>query len=122
MSYKYGLNGNDLNWDSMMFLKSFCDDLEMAVFNGDVKLDEDGYVSDSDYEGYMDSNPTIIYYKSDDDLDIQQILNDGKKIDDYIDWYIIHDTNGNFVYTVGDVPEEYFTEEYLTEKAEAEGV
>lgn len=122
MSYRYGLNGNDLDWDAMMFLKSFVMDLERAIFEGEVELDEDGYVSDSDYEGYMDGNPTMVYYQADEDLDIQSILKERRTIDDYIDWYIIHDTNGNFVTFVGDVPDKYLTEEYIQERDEAEGV
>lgn len=121
MSYRYGLNGNDINWDEMMFLNSFVEDLELAIFNGEVELDEDGYVSDEDHMAFGDSNPTVVYYKADKDLDIQELLKNGEKIDNYVEWYLVHDTNDNFVTAVGDVPEKYFTEEYLAEKAEAEG-
>lgn len=122
MSYKWGLNGNDLDWDSMMFLRYFNEDLELALFRGEIELDEDGNIPDDVYESYDDGNPTTIYYKADEDLDIQQILTDGKKIDEYLDWYIIYDSNGNFVTFVGDVPDDYLTEEYINERNEAEGV
>lgn len=119
MSYKWGTNGNDLDWDAMMFLNSFMEDLELAIFNGEIELDEDGYVPEDVYEGYSDSNPTVIYYKGE-ELDIQEILKNGEKIDKYLDWYIVHDTNGNFVSLVGDVPDEYLTEDYINERNEAE--
>lgn len=121
MSYRYGLNGNDLDWDSMMFLKSFTEEVELAIFNGEAELDEDGNVTDQWYDSMMDGNPTHIFYKADQDLDIQQILKDGKKIDEYLDWYIIHDTNDNFVTFIGEVPDDYLTEEYIKERNEAEG-
>lgn len=119
MSYRYGLNGNDLNWDEMMYLNNFIEDLELAIFNGEVELDEDGYVSEEDHTAFSDSNPTVIYYKGE-ELDIQNILKEGKKIDEYLDWYIIHDTNDNFVTFVGDVPNDYLAEEYIKERDENE--
>jgi hypothetical protein len=118
MSYRYGLNGNDIDWSEMEFLNSFIEELELAIFEGEAELDEDGYVTDEYYEGVSDSNPTYIYYKG--DIDVQSILIDGKKIDDYLDWYIIHDTNDNFVTFIGDVPDKYLTEEYIAERNEAE--
>lgn len=121
MSYRYGLNGNDLNWDSMMFLNHFYEELELDIFNKEIELDEDGYIPEGVIESYMDGNPTMIYYKGE-ELDIQKVLEEGKKIDAYLDWYIIHDTNGNFVTFIGDVPDEYLTEEYIKERDEAEGV
>lgn len=119
MSYKWGMNGNDLNWDSMMSLNYFTEELEIAIFEGEAELDEDGYVTDEYHMAVSDSNPTMIYYDGE-ELDIQQILKDGKKLDDMLDWYIVHDTNGNFVNFVGEVPDEYLTEEYIQERNEAE--
>lgn len=121
MSYKWGLNGNDLEWDSMMFLKNFIEEIELAIFNNEVDKDEDGNISDEWYDSMMNCNPTYIYYDDVKELDIQQILKDGKKIDEYLDWYIIHDTNDNFVTFVGNVPDDYLKEEYIKERNEAEG-
>ena len=121
MSYKYGLNGNDLNWDAMMFLESFVEEFEISIFNKEVELNEDGEVEDGVYESFMDGNPTIVYYKGE-TLDIQKILKDDKQLEDYLEWYIAHDTNGNFVYFQGDVPDEYLTEEYIKERDEEEGM
>jgi hypothetical protein len=118
MSYRRGANGNDLHWDSVTFLNYFIEDVELAIFNGEAELYEDGCVTDDFYENVSDSNPTYIYYKG--DLDIQKILKNGEKIDEYLDWYIIHDTNDNFVTLVGDVPDYYLTEEYIQERSEAQ--
>lgn len=118
MSYRYGLNGNDLDWDAMMYLNHFCEELELAIFEGDANLDEDGYPTEEWYQGMQDSNPTMIYYKG--DIDVQEVLQKDEKIDQYLDWYIIHDTNDNFVTFVGDVPDDYLTEEYIQERNEAE--
>lgn len=120
MSVKYGLNGNDLDWDSVMFLKSFIPQLEIAIYEGEAELDDDGYVTDSYYEGISDSNPSVVYYKNDEEVDIQQILKDGKIIEDIVDWGIVHDTNGNFVYTFGNVPDYIFTDDYIKERDEQE--
>jgi hypothetical protein len=123
MSYKYGTNGNDLNWDMVMFLHTYTEELELAIFNGEAELDEDGNVTDQFYEGLADSNPTVVYYKSKDgkELDIQNLLANGEKIDNYCEWYIVHDTNDNFVNLVGEVPDDYLREEYIAERNEAEG-
>jgi hypothetical protein len=120
MGYRYGLNGNDLNWDAMMFLDSFIEELELAIFEGEAELNEDGYVTDDFHMGITDSNPTYIYYEG--DIDVQGILSEGKKIDDYLDWYIIHDSNNNFVTFIGNVPDEYLTAEYIAERNEAERI
>jgi hypothetical protein len=120
MSYRYGLNGNDLNWDEIQFLNCFYEDLELALHRGEIELDEDGNIPDDVIDGVIDGNPTMIYYKGD-ILDIQQLLSEDKKLDDVLDWFIVHDTNGNFVYFVGDVPDDYLTEEYIKERNEAEG-
>lgn len=114
MSYLYGVNGNDLDWESVVFLENHVEELELAIFEGEVELDEEGNIADEFYEGVMDSNPTMIYYKE--KIDIQQILKNGKLIDDYVAWHIIHDTNGNFVTLVGDVPDDYLTNEYIKER------
>jgi hypothetical protein len=121
MSYRYGLNGNDINWDEMMFLNCFIEEEELAIHDGEAELDEDGYVTDDYHMGVMDGNPTMIYY-SGEQLDIQKILNEGNTIDNYLDWYIVHDTNDNFVTFVGNVPDKYLTEEYIKDRDEAEGV
>lgn len=121
MSYKWGTNGNDLNWDAMQFLDYFIEELEIAIFEGEAEFDEDGCVSDEYYQGISDSNPTYIYYDSNEKIDIQEILRQGKKIDEILDWYIVHDTNDNFVKLVGEVPDEYLTEDYIKERDEAIG-
>lgn len=109
-----GLSGNDLNWESVVFLENHVEELELAIFEGEVELDEDGSISDEFYESIMYSNPTMIYYKQ--EVNIQQMLKEGKLLDDCVDWYIIHDTNGNFVTLVGNVPDDYLTDEYIKER------
>ena len=106
------LTGNDINWDEVIYLNEFIVELEMAKFEGEVEVDEYGYVSDEDYERYADSNPTIIYYDGE-TLDIQEILKKGEKIDKYVSWYIMYNTNNNSVMAVGDVPDDCFTDEFL---------
>lgn len=119
MSYRYGLNGNDLDWDAMMFLHSFMEEVEISIHNNEAELDEDGNITDSWYEGICNSNPTYIYYGGE-ELNIQDLLDSGKKMGDYKDWFIVHDSNDNFVTFVGDVPDKYLTEEYIKERDEAE--
>ena len=119
MSYKWGTNGNDLNWDMVTFLNEFIEEIEIAIHEGEAELDDDGYPTDEWYMGMSDSNPTYIYYPGE-QLDIQSILATSDKIDNHVDWYIVHDTNSNFVSLVGSVPDEYLTEEYIQERNEAE--
>lgn len=114
MSYRYDANGNDLNWESVLCLGNHVEELELAIFNGTVELDKEGFMKDDFYEQVMDSNPTMIYYNN--EIDIQQMLKDGKLLDDYVEWCIIHNTNNNSVTLIGDVPNDYFTENYLNER------
>lgn len=120
MSVKYGVNGNDLDWESMEGLNSFILELEQAIATGEAEFDDDGSITDEYYQGVMDGNPRIAYYDGE-GIDIQKIINEGNTIEDYIEWAIIHDTNGNFVTLIGNVPDEFFTEEYIRERNEAEG-
>lgn len=119
MSYKWGLNGNDLNWDAVTCLNSFILELELAIMDGTAELDEDGNVSDSFYMGIQDSNPTVVYYPGN-EVSFAEVKNSGKHLLDFVPWFLNHDTNTNFVQAVGEVPDEYYTEEYLKEKREAE--
>lgn len=119
MSYKWGTNGNDLNWEMIEFLNMLNEDLELAIFRGEAELDEDGEVTEKFYQDMQDSNPTMIYYAGE-QHNIQEILKKGEKLDNYVDWYIVHDTNDNFVTLVGNVPDEYLTESYIHERNEAE--
>jgi hypothetical protein len=119
MSYKWGTNGNDLDWDSVTCLNQFIEEIEIAIHEGEAELGEDGYPTDDWYMSMSDGNPTYIYYPGK-EIDIQELLTTGKKLNDLLDWFIVHDTNGNFVTLVGDVPDDYLTEEYIQERKEAE--
>ena len=110
---KFNTNGNDINWDEVLNLNNYVEDLELGIFNGDIVLEADGRVSDFDWEGIHDSNPTIVYYKAEQDINIQQLLNNRDTIDNHVDWYIVHDTNGNHVTLIGNVPHEYLTEDFV---------
>lgn len=116
---KSGLNGNNLEWSEFDFLQSFIPQLEEDILNGEAELDEDGNVTDEYYESVTNSNPTYIYYKG--DINVQEVFKSDEPLHEVLDWYIIHDTNGNFVSTVGDVPDKYFTDDYLEEIKEKEG-
>lgn len=129
MSYKYGTNGNDLNWEAVQCLNWYCLDCEDIKFEikqsilktVDQYIPVFGYVKDRiddlvdeimrnvECEGH-----THIYCQE--NLDLQQLLVEGKTLDEVCEWYIVHDTNGNFVGLVGDVPDDYLTEEYLEER------
>lgn len=109
MIYKF-LNGNDLNWDEMMSLNYFVEDIEIAIFNGEAETDEDGNIASDYYDGMMDGNPTVIYYDGE-DINIQNILESGDKLINHLDWFIVHDTNDNFVTFEGDVPKKYLLQE-----------
>lgn len=129
MSYKYGTNGNDLNWDAIMELYDYCLDCEELkqelkenilkaldpyfFFNLEEKVDN--FIDDLMCE-YECSNHTHIY--SPVEIDFELLYREGKTIEDITSWYIVHDTNGNFVTLVGDVPDDYLTEEYIRERDE----
>lgn len=118
MSYKWGVNGNDLEWSAIEELNSFLPELEVAIFEEEAEFDQYGNVTDEYYEGISDSNPTVVYYKG--NINIQRMLKEGKKIEDLADWFIIHDTNGNHVTLVGDVPDDYLTEDYIKDRNKEE--
>ena len=120
MSYRFGLNGNDLNWEMFEFLPHFVPELEYAIINGEAELDEDGNITDEYYQGVMDGNPRMVYYKAEKELNLAEIVEAGEHLEEHVEFAIIHDTNDNFVSLIGEVPDDYFTEQYLEEKAEAE--
>ncbi|ATO48614.1 hypothetical protein P4V86_03665 [Brevibacillus laterosporus] len=119
MSYKYGLNGNDLNWDAVTCLNSFTLELEQAILHGEAELDDEGNVTDRYYQSVSDMNPTIVYYPGD-AIEFKDVAGSGKNFLEFVPWFLTHDTNSDFVQANGEVPDEYYTEEYLKDKREAE--
>lgn len=121
MSYKYGTNGYDLNWDAVICLNEICLDCEAYIFEQEKiasKYQEECLKEDCAFDRELEhicENHTLVYYPGE-SLDIQKMLKAGKKLEDCLPWFIVHDTNTNFVGTFGNVPDKYFTDEYLEEK------
>lgn len=115
MSYKFGLNGNDLNWDKVTCLNSMTLELEQAILEGVAELDEDGNVTDQYYQSVSDMNPTIIYY-SGEVVELKDVKESDKPFLEFVPWFLIHDTNDNSVQFEGDIPDEYLTDEYIQER------
>lgn len=65
-----------------------------------------------------------LYYKLKDDHNLLVLYEDQVATGEWkqhVKWAVIHDSNGNWVDTFGDVPDDVFTDEYLKDKREAEG-
>lgn len=130
MSFRYGTNGNDLNWDAVMSLYEYCLTCEEIRFGLREKIRavlEEYFVLDLDdeIENFVDNlmcdyaiceGHERIY--SPVEIDFSELVREGKTIDEVTPWYIWHDTNSNFVHLIGDVPDEYLTEEYIRERNE----
>jgi hypothetical protein len=134
MSYKYGTNGNDLDWSAVECLNSYCVECRQVVREfveevrelcerygfSDFETDnltstaEDSIRSEVHCEGH-----TIIYSPLDGD-DFWDMFA-GKKSFPGQEWHIVHNTNNNFVDLIGDVPDEYLTKEYRAERDEELG-
>jgi len=137
MSYKYGLNGNDLDWDMILTggMGDFCVQCKESIYNilESVKCDlsADFFSKDSIdtildcvqeefyNNGSCDGHITC-YYKSDKDFTAEEIIKAGG-IEKLAEYGIFHDTNDNLVSTFGDVPDSIFTERYIAER-DQEGV
>jgi len=130
MSYKYGTNGNDLNWDAVIFLNEVCQECAIQEYELREELKEvvkqysydwenhEDYINDLVYdiiESWECTGHTKIYYPGH-ALDINLLLEGGKKINDVTPWHIAHDTNSNFVDLVGPVPDDYLTDDYIRDR------
>lgn len=104
MSKKYGTNMNDLDLDMIDCLNEFCLDCAPELVRGE------------DPESLLCEGHCTVYYP-DDQLDVAEFVKSGKSLKDVVDWYILHDTNTNFVSLVGDVPLEYLTADYVNDTA-----
>jgi hypothetical protein len=124
MSYKYGINGNDLNWEAIEFLNTYCpiciEHYNNITLKGDDMYDllDDDCTNDEPYHEEIMCEGHILYYTR---LEESQFLNAYSGTiplkDD--EWVIKHDTNDNFIRLVGNVPDEYLTEQYIQERDNA---
>ncbi len=139
MSYAYGLNGNDIDWEaieSMAGIYEYCMECDKAIHaikqsvkdvlnSSNHKFDdesieqildlvEERFTFDNECEGHR----RCYYYHSGSSFTIAHIIAAGG-IQKLAMWGIIHDTNGNFVSTFGKVPDKIFTTDYLEERDEA---
>lgn len=135
MSYKYGLNGNDLNWDEVLTLNEFCvecsenlhelekdlyNTLKQHGFDNDFTRDIiDQCVEEYNYHRECEGHTHCYFAKTDEEYTTEDIIKAGG-IEKLADYGLFHDTNGNFVSTFGNVPDRFFTEEYIKERDEAE--
>ena len=137
MSYKYGLNGNDLNWDMILTvgMSEFCveceenlhyaiicvkDELSMLGFLDAESADDILEIISNDfYDHTACDGHTTCYYRADSEYTTEEIIQAGG-IEKLAEYGIFHDTNDNFVDTFGDVPNSIFTEKYIAERNEAE--
>lgn len=120
MSYKWGINGNDIEWSMLEGANFFILELERAILDGEAELDEEGYVTEEFHMAVSDSNPTWVYY-GDKEIDPQEFLSSGKHITEVTDWAIVHHTNDNGIDLLGAVSDDYLTEEYRRDRDEHEG-
>lgn len=137
MSYKYGLNGNDLNWDAIICggMNEFCVECEENLHNAITRVKDElsmlGFIdaesaddileiiSNDFYDKTECDGHTTCYYKSDRDFTTEEIIRAGG-IEKLAEYGIFHDTNDNLVGTFGDVPDSIFTEKYIAERDETE--
>jgi len=132
MSYKYGLNGNDLNWDAIITggFGEFCiecsDNLYRIEENVKCALDSDFFtegqidtIIDTVREEFYYQNDcdghTRCYYRADSEYTTEEIIQAGG-IEKLAEYGIFHDTNDNFVDAFGEVPDSIFTEKYIAER------
>lgn len=123
----YGTNGSDLNWDLVGSLYSHCLDCMEAEerfsrslirFLKDNGLTDQAikYIADDALEACREqlecTGHRILYSPLDKD-NFWDMYYGRKKFNK--DWYIIHDTNTNFVTLVNNVPAGYLTKRYLEE-------
>lgn len=128
MSYKYGINGYDLNWENVESLEDYCFDCMKEMvrnnLNSLAELPED-YECQNHTHVYFEhktvsTEPYVTTAMQFEEW-VKKIVNGGAKpLTEVLDWYIVHDTNTNFVELYGEVPDEYLTEEYRKERDEAE--
>lgn len=126
MSYKWGLNGNDLNWEAVQFLNSYCPICAEAYNDTTLKgddmydlLDED-CTCDEHHEEEIYCEGHVLYYTELSESHFLSVYNGGIPLKED-EWIIKHDTNDNWVRLIGQVPDEYLTEDYINERNEAEG-
>ncbi len=126
MSYKWGLNGNDLNWEAIEFLKIHCpiciEHYNNMTLKGDDMydlLDED-CTNDEPYQEEVMCDGHVLYYTELEESHFLSVYSGAIPLKDD-EWIIKQDTNDNFVRLIGQVPDEYLTEEYIKDRNEAEG-
>jgi len=101
-------NGNHLNWENMEGLPHFCEHCEKAIYNGEMPMDEEGNI---DWDEVQCDGHATIYLPHDSNIDPQELLIKGETLEQHVKWYIWHDTNGNHVTLVGNVPTNYYLED-----------
>lgn len=129
MSYKYGTNGNDVNWDAVESLHMYCldcisqevelkTDLQQVMRKYHINRAGASAVMDAAMEALVHTGEccghTHVYCPS--GVNLQLLFRRGRKLETVVPWYILHDTNGNFVKFVGHVPDEYMSEDYKAER------
>ena len=125
MSYRYGLNANDLNWDVVAYLDETCLDCPEAedeIWNHvetAIARALDNYMSDA----YRTAERWIKVLKEQDPYPVsEEIVCENHVIkytgqdDDGHEFAIYVDGNTNSVDTEGDVPDECFEADYLAER------
>lgn len=129
MSFRYGTNGNDLNWDMVMSLYQYCLTCEEIKFEIKQKIKAiveeyftradnliDSFINELMSEhAYCEGH---IWLYSPVKLDFDKLIQEGRTIEEIVPWAIFHDTNNNFVSLYGDVPDDYLTPEYIQERDE----
>ena len=144
MSYKWGMNGNDLNWEAIEFLKIHCascleyykdkvckydceDSAEYIDFicagcgdecNCTSPYIHDGknYCEECVYAEQYCEGHTLYYTNINKERFLE--LHHGAKLKEG-EWLIWQDTNSNFAGFIGEVPDEYLTEDYIEERDKA---
>lgn len=102
-------SGNCLNWDVVAYLPQVCTDCGEEELRR-ILDGENEDLDDCTCEGH-----TLCYFPAetlDEERKILEGLLEGKKIDELVPWYILHDTNGNFAAVVGeDIPKDVLVPE-----------
>lgn len=130
MSYRYGTNGNDLNWESVDSLYQYCLTCEEFVYELKQKIKNvieeyfgciDDWLINNFVDDLMETHSVCeghVWVYSPIEINFEKLLKEGKTIESTVPWCIYHDTNSNFVELYGEVPDEYLTEEYIKERDE----
>ena len=131
MSFKYGTNGNDLNWDNILELYEYCleCDTNVADFKNNLvayledylpneAVDEVVELASEHYDYNLQCEGHTHVYSNLDKEEFWAMYRGKNRFSDG-NWFIVRNTNYNSVDLIGNVPDKYLTEEYLAERAEA---